>query len=519
MIDGIFISLIVSLMFEGIPKVLWFRFFGGPITNKLVWIPLVIGVVYTLYCHYKYKNVFVDSKKFLKYIYAYFGIVLISLLVGLYDYPFYNEIQIRDNDLVIIGSSIGKYIISLFGISNEQFAVLLYIIRKLKFVVLETFWCFGGSYMIYCWYKNHYEDAINALFKGVIISAVLLSLFGVIETIKIFGNESAKQMLVTIAPYLHENATTSWGWPPKLWPNMRLVFCESSFMGNYLAFFLPCLYYLYNKKEKWYYLVFVYVFSFFTFLTKSRTCWGLMFGAIFLLMLFNLVWSDKKYFKRLLCVCLATVLSFGTYLSFLDISVIYKNNLYATEISVRQNVLQESSASNELINNMTNLAESNARSNSVRYGVMKANFRVFLEHPIFGVGSGLQSAYAANSYTEFEANLGEIKRWIAAYKKNGPFGKDVLQSGFNEYVDRLAQTGILGTIAFFLPFISVLITLLRIMFKVDEKKKIDIGFILMTLVCLLVSGFNVGLHIVYCIWCVLSIAYVIANENKSFIVR
>ena len=56
----------------------------------------------------------------------------------------------------------------------------------------------------------------------------------IIETAKIFGDENAKQILINIAPFLHENATTSWGWPPKLWPNMRLVFCESSFMGNYL---------------------------------------------------------------------------------------------------------------------------------------------------------------------------------------------------------------------------------------------------------------------------------------------
>ncbi len=511
-IDTIFISLIVCLMFEGIPKILYFRFLGGPITAKLVWMPLVIGLLYTLYCNYKYKNLFVNLDKFLKYIAVYFGIVLFSLVLGLYNYPFYGEIQVRENDVAIISSYIGSYIISLLDIETQQFVVLLYVVRKLKFIFLETFWCFGGAYMIYCWYKNHYVEARNALFKGIIISIVILSLFGVVETVKIFGYEDAKQMLINIAPFLHENATTSWGWPPKLWPNMRLVFCESSFMGNYLAFFMPCLYYLFYKKEGWYYLGLIYLFTFFAFLSKSRTCWALLFGAMLLLFLCNLMWKNSKYFKQLLGVFLATILAFGTYLFFLDVSATYKNNLYVTDKNIKQQEVLEANTFKELSNNMTNLASTTARSNSVRYGVMKANFRVFLEHPVLGVGSGLQSAYTANSYTEYEANLGEIKRWLEAYKNNGPFGKDVLQSGFNEYVDRLAQTGILGTVAFLAPFLYVIVRMLKELFRVEGHRKIDIGFMLISLISLLVSGINVGLHIVYCVWVILGLSYVIVNE-------
>ena len=515
-IDSIFVALIVLLMFEGIPKVLYFRFFGGPITDKLVWMPLFIGVLYTLYCHYKYKNVFTNTEKFLKYISVYFGVILISLLIGLYNYPFYNEIQIRDNDLVIIESFLGRYIISLFGINNEQFVLILYIIRKLKFIILETFWCFGGSYMIYCWYKNHYEDARNALFKGILISAIVLSVFGLIETAKIFGSEDAKQLLLGLAPFLHENATTSWGWPPMLWPNMRLVFCESSFMGNYIAFFLPCLYYMFYKKDKWYHIGFIYLFSFFVFLSKARTCWALMFGLMFLLLFCNLIWKNKKYFYKMVAIFFVTFIAFESYLGFLAAKQSYDNTLVINKKTVTQSdtkIRTDLSASQEVKSNLINLASSTARSNSVRYGVMKANFRVFLENPIFGVGSGLQSAYAANSYTEYESNLSEIERWITAYKNNGPFGKDVLHSGFNEYVDRLAQTGILGATAFFLPFLYVLFKLVKNILNVDESKKIDMGFMLLTLISLLVSGLNVGLHIVYCIWTILGLAYVIVDEH------
>lgn len=88
----IFGFMVVTLIFNNTPELVKMNFFGDKVGSKLVFYPLVIGLVYTICYYYKRKEVPPYFKKFLQFIGLYVGIVLISLLVGLSTYPYYDVV-------------------------------------------------------------------------------------------------------------------------------------------------------------------------------------------------------------------------------------------------------------------------------------------------------------------------------------------------------------------------------------------------------------------------------------------
>ena len=91
-IDIIFAFLVFALPFKYIPRIFWITTLGGPFGNDLVVYPLLIGFVYTFYCQWKYRNVFFKWAIFKKFILAYVGVLLVSLIWGLINYPYYDQI-------------------------------------------------------------------------------------------------------------------------------------------------------------------------------------------------------------------------------------------------------------------------------------------------------------------------------------------------------------------------------------------------------------------------------------------
>lgn len=58
--DGLFFCICFTLIFNNIPKILQMNFLGGSVLGgKLVFYPIFLGIIYTIYCHVKYKNIFV----------------------------------------------------------------------------------------------------------------------------------------------------------------------------------------------------------------------------------------------------------------------------------------------------------------------------------------------------------------------------------------------------------------------------------------------------------------------------
>ena len=80
------------MVFYNIPRGLRINFLGGPIARMLVFYPIIIGGIYTLWYEKKYNNLLLYKKEFLKFIMIYTGITFLSLILGLAYYPFFGEI-------------------------------------------------------------------------------------------------------------------------------------------------------------------------------------------------------------------------------------------------------------------------------------------------------------------------------------------------------------------------------------------------------------------------------------------
>lgn len=88
----LFFIISIFIIFNNIPKVIQMNFLGGSVGNQLVFYPLFLEFIYTIYCQYKYKNIFINFDKFIKFIAVYLAITFISLIAGLYNYPYYDMV-------------------------------------------------------------------------------------------------------------------------------------------------------------------------------------------------------------------------------------------------------------------------------------------------------------------------------------------------------------------------------------------------------------------------------------------
>ncbi len=149
-INGVFFCTCFSLMFNNVPKSIQMNFIGGPVGSKLVFYPLVVGMIYTFWCEWKYNKAFINCNVLKKYFGVYIGTSLVSLLLGLYTYPYWNLVFSGPVDQI---EKLPK-VLSLFeayGINvDSQFIISIWIVvRQIKGIFLEFFWCFGGAYLVY----------------------------------------------------------------------------------------------------------------------------------------------------------------------------------------------------------------------------------------------------------------------------------------------------------------------------------------------------------------------------------
>ena len=69
----LFFIIVFFVIFNNIPVVMQIHFISGILQSKLIFYPIFISLLYILYCQYKYKNIFVNFDKFLKFIVVYLG--------------------------------------------------------------------------------------------------------------------------------------------------------------------------------------------------------------------------------------------------------------------------------------------------------------------------------------------------------------------------------------------------------------------------------------------------------------
>lgn len=493
--DVLFFIICISLIFNNIPKPIQMNFIGGPVGNKLVFYPLSLGIFYTIYCEWKYKNIMVNKQKLWRFIELYLCTSLISLLLGLYNYPYWdvtlagpqNQIEKLPNVLEFL-----KY----HEINIEpKFLMSVWIcVRQIKGVFLETFWCFGVAYLVYCWYKDEWKRGLEIACKGAIASIYIFITYGIIDVMYLSGSEWAKNILVAFNPYIHPIMTNNGWWPPLLWKGqLRSVFSEPSHVGNYLGVVFPLLTYHYLKNKKSFMLIIFIMLSFLVILTKARTAYAMMLGLIAVLLMF-IIFFAKEYCKQASCIVLSICIGFyGGFQLLQSANPRNSNNSHLTTQSLVED-------------NLGSLVSSNARSNGARYALIKTNIRIALQHPLFGVGKGMVTSYSIHNFTDAEKSNYEVNMWLTDIKKDGVLRHNL--DAMNEYVSRLSQSGFIGLIVFFIPCIYAFKCLVK-QIRLEKNNENKIGGICITLSIIgsLAAGMNGSLNLMFSIWPVLGLAY------------
>ena len=499
-IDIIFFLVGILLIFNNIPDVIRIHFIGSILAEKLLFYPIFIGFCYTLYCQYKYKNIFVSFDRFSKFIIVYLGGICISLIIGLYTYPYYDLVlngsitQIEKLPKVInILNSLEIYI-------DEKILTAFWMIaRTIKNAIFEVLYTFGVAYMIYCWYHNNWRVAFKILIKSILLSLVIIFGYCFIELFYLAGSNTAKNVLLTMTPYFHAIKSDGSWWPPLLWPGqLRSIFAEPSYYGIYFAFAMPFIWYAFvSTKKKLFKLISILSIVFFTFclfLTQARTAIVLFCGEVFILIVFSIYLKSRFVFKSVGKIFITIVIAF-------TLTGLFINNLLV------DNKYGVNGIESYLESNLYSLASTSQRSNNSRYSISIADLKIGLEHPIIGVGSGLRNAYIPDYLPEMAKDNGEVQMWIQNQKEKG-----ILRSGFpklGEYMSRFAETGIIGLVLFLIP---PFILLRKLYFKITDKNmtvddKLPYVFFTISLIGIMASGLGDTINIAYCYWVLLGLGY------------
>ena len=502
--DILFFLIVFTLIFNSIPKPIQLNFIGGPVGGKLCVYPLLVGFLYSFWCQYKYGNVFCDVKKFLKYITVFIGVMLLSTVVGLITYPYYdvvlngpvNQIEKLPRVLDFLHAN---------GIEADRKILMQawIIVRQIKGVFLNAFWLFGGAYLIYCWYKEEWKQAVCIATRAILISGGVIILYSAVEIFWLAHSDAAGRILSVVNPYIHEIETNGMWWPPLLWKNqLRSVFAEPSYYGMYMAFALPWLWYRMYQKQTWSNAAITFILTFFLILTKARTAFMLHVGELSLLILFCLLFArSKKVFihvGKILCISLcAFLIGTGFIGQYVDVGVKKADNAVVAYIE----------------SNAASLANPEARSNKTRYSVMVADIKLGMDHPVLGVGRGLRSSYLPDYFSEKALKVEEIKMWLQFREKLG-----IMRSGIptlGEYTSRFSETGTLGLGVFLAPAVFLAVSLLKKMR--NSKDAFPYIIFSVSFVGMLASGIGDTLNITYCVWVLLGLGYamVFGKEEKN----
>lgn len=506
--DTIFFIICFTLIFNNIPEILQLNSIGGFMGKKLVIYPLIIGLIYTYYCQYKYKNVCVYFKQFRIFLFIYTVLIMISFIVGLYIYPYYSLIVEGPMEQINKISNL-IYILKILNINIDQDTLVIFwmIIRNLKNLLLETIYTFLGSYMIFCWYYKEWKSGWNILEKSINVSLGIVLIYCSIEIFYLAGNEFAKNILINITPFFHYVEEYGTWWPPLLWKNqLRSVFEEPSYFGMYATFIMPFLWYRIltgtQKKNMLYNILVLIAFLFCLFLTKSRmaTCLFLVEYILFLLIFFGL--KKNLLYKKYMIITMCLIISFFS----ANVFISYTENNRSNTIDLKVN---------QYVNeNITSITTTDKRSNNTRYSVMIADLHLGLDYPFLGVGYNLRNAYVLNYLPKMSDNNKEINKWIEEKEKMGILKKNIPKLG--EYTSRFSETGFLGLFIFFIPpFI-----LFKCFIKKIRNKKLEYNTKLIYLIYLIsfigVLSIGIGdtINNTYYYWILLGLGYAICLGDK-----
>lgn len=461
--------LIVFLPLSSIPKKFALPGFGGNLSNYF----LFIGVLLVLYEWFKY-GLEVEYKAKLFFV-LYIIWQFICLIHGLYYFEF-NE-MLTLNQIPNLNVVLGK--MSNYGLVVDELVAIKFwiLLKSSRNILLLNSIVFLLCFYIWHLYKNNFTEAFMDIRKAFMYLIIIMSIYSFFELLFLKFNLSfAKDILITINPYLYD-PMISHGWhPPLIWKNqLRSIFTEPSFFGIVGALCLPLLWsYILEPNNKFIILFMNFYFTFMIAATNARTAVILALGELLLLYLYNIVLKKREYFIKTTVVLVISLFAFGTnivdFKSFIPVSKSFNDIIVAqkeykeirkSNITIENIVVKK--ANDYVSKNITSVTNKKSRSNEARFSNLVANLNTIKEYPFMGVGTGLKDAYLDRNFTLEARKNGEVKLWSKYLHKEG-----VLKSGFpslNKYADVAVQNGIIGL----LLYISVAV---HLTWKLLQRRKL-----------------------------------------------
>jgi len=528
----LFVTLIVFLPFNRIYPEFRPRFLAGMMSDELAIFPMIIIVCIVLYNRWKYKLPLYKEKVFIYYSFIYIIVLLLSSVVGLVIYPYYDEISFLTNyDLpeVISISHIIQYL-KIPTSLTYQFSIVLIACKLIYAAIIRYIWTFGIAYIIFNCYRGRLDELKNDLFKGISILLGILILFSCIEAIHLSGGAWGTDIVKSITPYFYLIGEDQNGqWPPLIWEyQFRSVTPEPSFLAMVLGFLLPFIWYkIYQIKNhiiKALWTFILLIATILLFLTQSRTAtttYALELIVLIIILFVNSIkfqfWKvNSQYFGRIISVTIVAlfcsiqfisnfmtppaenfskVVNFSTYMNNNFISVRTTNMLFENiHLGKKLEVYDD-----KVLNNSSKETRS---SNISRKENIRMELDIFKAHPILGVGTGLSGMYKTDLINPEVVN-NELERWTYMQKKVG-----IIKAIFpvaSQYTALLAEQGILGLLCFLVPELVCLFILIRKIY-IDNNLDMFLVAILISLLGFTLIGFTTSFYLTYMYWILLSIA-------------
>jgi O-antigen ligase len=428
-----FLVAVTLLPFVLLPKQITLPLPGSNMLSHASVYPVLLGLLLWVMTMVKTKR-WEIPRKYTLYAGVFLGWTLLTATIGIIQFPFYDQVDINKiqkmHSLLLFLKNQG---LALSLLENSS-VVILIAFKIIASILVHFLMTVGVAFWVYALYRDHPLQGLQQLRQGVLYSFFLVGSYSVIELFYLGGSGFAAALLQTINPLLFAiNDAHGW-WPPLLWiGQIRSLCLEPSYFGIYAAMATPFIlsYFVTEGRYKVHGLIFFYL-SFLVFMTKARTAIVLYLFELAAFLLLVLRCKAASCYRRL-TVAATIVLIAGSAAANFTIA-----DTAANELS-RSSVLQT----------VASIVQPDSRSNTSRLTVQIANLHMALDHPVFGVGSHLSSAYFPQ-YAPVTAPNSEVSTWLTYQKTEGPF---YATFDFNHFTFLLAETGLVGLLLYAFPLV------------------------------------------------------------------
>ena len=436
---------------------------------------LLTGELFFVYKVIAGKEKLLDTER---YFFCFLGVFTlwkcICSVLGIYEYSYYDLIRMDHFGKL---NYLLQYLHS-FGFEPDKIIAfkIWFGIRSVIMCITDMFLTYGVSAWVYHLYKSGSEEQEKRtlFFSHVLFAVCVLCLalitYSVVEIGYLRGSQYCADLLAKINPLLYRVKAFHGWWPPLLWPNqLRSLFTEPSYFGIGSSFIVPFLFYkMLAPKKNYLYFVLYGAFAVLLFMTRARTA-VIIFVIQTVLLLVYAVGFNTNYIKKslkILCIsgvsfCVALTLmsgfkpvSSGLPSAKVDAASHVARPAATNTVSVDARIKSAQSAAAEYVkDNIASVVE-NKRSNTARFASVRAMFLTGIQHPVFGVGRGLSTAYVNDNFTEEDVRNAEVRNWSDCIQREGAFATSV--PVLNEMAIEIAQYGIPGLLLYLLPVFFVL---------------------------------------------------------------